>query len=124
VVLVDTSVWVAHLREGHADLIGLLNDNYVACHPFIIGELACGSLKNRKEILSLLNALPATKVAEHDEVMQFIDDHKLMNRGLGYVDVHLLASAMLSGVSIWTFDKKLDQVCSELGTDFMNEERR
>ena len=123
-VLIDTSVWSAHLREGQADLIGLLNDSYVICHPFIIGELACGSLKNRKEILSLLQSLPVTTVAEHEEVMQFIDDHKLMNRGLGYIDVHLLASAMLSGVSILTFDKKLDQVCSELGMDLVNEERR
>ena len=123
-VLVDTSVWIAHLREGHTDLIELLNDGYVVCHPFIVGELACGSLKNRKEILSLLQSLPTTTVAEHAEVMHFIDDHELMSRGLGYVDVHLLASAMLSGVSIWTLDKKLDQVCLEFGMDFMNEKRR
>ena len=107
-VLVDTSVWVAHLRAGETGLIGLLNNSEVLIHPFIIGELACGNLKNRVEILSLLQSLPEAAIAEHAEVMQFIDDHQLMSRGIGYVDVHLLTSVMLTGVSIWTFDKKLE----------------
>jgi len=117
-VLVDTSVWVAHLRAGDAELANLLNDAEVACHPFVIGELACGNLKNRREILSLLQVLPIVTIAEHDEVMLFIENHKLMGRGIGYVDVHLLTSAALTGLTIWTFDKKLDEVAVEFGLDF------
>lgn len=123
-VLVDTSVWVDHLRGAHAGLSALLNEADVLCHPFVIGELACGGLKNRDEILSLLQALPASIVAEHEEVMKFIDDHKLMNRGIGYIDVHLLASALLAGVPIWTLDKKLDEISKAFGIDFINKTDR
>lgn len=115
-VLVDTSVWVAHLREGNVGLEELLNKGRVACHPFIIGELACGNLKNRSLILSLLNSLPRTIVAEHEEVIQFIENKNLMGKGLGYVDVHLLASAVLTGVPLWTRDRKLDEISVRLGT--------
>jgi predicted nucleic acid-binding protein len=117
-VLVDTSVWVLHLRGGKSGLEWLLDGARVACHPFIIGEIACGNLKNRAEILSLLQTLPVTKLAEHEEVMRFIEDHGLMGRGLGYIDVHLLASALLSGVPIWTLDKQLDAISAELGVRF------
>jgi len=120
-VLVDTSVWVAHLRAGENGLIGLLNNSQVLIHPFIIGELACGNLKNRAEILSLLQSLTVATVAEHTEVMQFIEDHQLMSRGIGYVDVHLLTSVMLNGVSIWTFDKKLKAAAAQFGINFKNE---
>ena len=113
-VLVDTSVWVLHLRETHADLADLLNDGNVACHPFVIGELACGNLRNRTAILSLLEAIPMTIAAEHEEVLAFIENHSLMGKGLGYVDVHLLASVALSGLPIWTLDKKLEQVADML----------
>ncbi len=113
-VLVDTSVWVSHLREMHANLANLLNDGEVACHPFIVGELACGNLKNRTIILSLLEALPMVAAAEHEEVLTFIESHSLMGKGLGYVDVHLLASAALSRLPIWTLDKKLEQVADML----------
>jgi len=109
-ILVDTSVWVSHFREGNAGLADLLNNGDVACHPFIVGELACGNLKNRTTILSLLESLPTTIVAEHDEVLLFIESNGLMGKGLGYVDVHLIASALLTHVSIWTLDKKLEQV--------------
>jgi len=114
-VLVDTSVWVAHLRKGNIGLEALLNEGHVVCHPFIIGELACGNLKNRSEILSLLYALPMATHAEHDELMQFIENHSLMGKGLGYIDMHLLASAILSKVPLWTLDKKLNQVSLRLG---------
>lgn len=114
-VLVDTSVWVAHLRGGDAELGELLNDAQVACHPFVIGELACGNLKNRLEILSLLEALPIVTVAEHEEVMRFIENHKLTGRGIGYVDVHLLTSVALTGLPLWTFDKELIEVAVDLG---------
>ncbi len=113
-VLVDTSVWVSHLRETHAGLVDLLNDGEVACHPFIVGELACGNLKNRTIILSLLEVLPMTFLVEHEEVLAFIESHGLMGKGLGCVDVHLLASTVLAGLSIWTFDKKLEQAADML----------
>lgn len=117
-VLADTSVWISHLREGNAGLETLLDDGHVVCHPFIIGELACGNLKNRSEILSLLHALPVVTHAEHEEVMQFIDDYRLMGKGLGYIDVHLLASSILSKTPLWTFDKRLQEVSVRLGADF------
>ncbi len=117
-VLVDTSVWVSHLREMHTGLAGLLNDGDVACHFFIVGELACGNLKNRTTILSLLEALPMAAAAEHEEVLAFIESHNLMGRGLGYVDIHLLASAALSRFPIWTLDKKLAQVAHMLGVNY------
>jgi len=114
-VLVDTSVWVYHLREGDIDLDKLLNDGDVICHPLILGELACGNLNNRSEILSLLRSLPSAIEAEHEEVMQFIERHRLMGIGLGYIDVHLLASAVLTMTPIWTLDKKLNRVSERLG---------
>jgi predicted nucleic acid-binding protein len=114
-VLVDTSVWVAHLRGGDTGLKALLNEGHVVCHPFILGELACGNLKNRSEILSLLSALPVVTYPEHEEVMQFIETNSLMGKGLGYIDMHLLASAILSKVPLWTLDKKLNQVSLKLG---------
>jgi predicted nucleic acid-binding protein len=113
-VLVDTSVWVAHLREGRDGLVDLLNHAEVTCHPFIIGELSCGNLKSRKTVISLLQALPMVFLVEHEEVLVFIEDHELMGKGLGHVDVHLLASTVLTGVSLWTFDKKLEKAAEGL----------
>ena len=113
-VLVDTSIWVSHLRDGNAQLANLLNDGSVLCHPLIVGELACGNLKDRALILSFLQFLPMSIEAEHDEVLSFIDDNRLMGKGVGYVDVHLIASAILMGVSLWTLDKKLAQVADSL----------
>jgi len=117
-VLVDTSVWVSHFREGNADLERLLNDGDVMCHPFIIGELACGNLKKRDEILSLLQLLPMAIQAEHEEVLQFVEDKNLMGKGLGYIDVHLCASVMLTGVPMWTYDKKLDEANRKFGINY------
>lgn len=120
-VLVDTSVWVAHLRQGHIGLASLLNDGEVACHPFVVGELACGNLKNRAVILSLLEALPMEAAVEHEEVLAFIESHNLMGKGLGYVDVHLLASAVLSRLLLWTLDWKLQQVADVLHVRYLND---
>ena len=117
-VLIDTSVWVAHLRHGDIRLKSLLNDSRVVCHPFIIGELACGNLKNRAEILSLLHALPMAISVEHEETMQFIENHSLVGKGLGYIDIHLLASAILTKVSLWTFDKKLKDISMKFGIGY------
>jgi predicted nucleic acid-binding protein len=117
-VLVDTSVWVRHLREGQPDLERLLHGGKVMCHPFIIGELACGNLNNRHEILQLLQLLPPATQAKHEEILQFIEQNHLMGKGLGYVDVHLSASAVLSGVSLWTYDKRLNEANEGLGTRY------
>jgi len=106
-VIVDTSIWVIHLRQGSRQLEKLLMDAEVMCHPFIIGELACGNLKNRHEIISLLQSLPMASTIEFDEFLFFIDRHHLMGKGVGFVDVHLLASARLIGVLLWTADKRL-----------------
>jgi predicted nucleic acid-binding protein len=114
-LLVDTSVWVKHLRFGDVVLEGFLDDGHVLCHPFIVGELACGNLKNRAEILALLQALPMATMAEHREVLRFIGDQRLMGQGLGFVDMHLLASAVLSDIRLWTLDKKLRRVALKMG---------
>jgi len=117
-VLVDTSVWVEHLRSGHIGLENLLNEGHVVCHLFIVGELACGNLSKRSEILSLLQALPLANHAEHEEVMHLIENYSLMGKGLGYIDMHLIASAILTKVPIWTLDKKLREFSSQLGIEY------
>ncbi|MDO8743546.1 MAG: type II toxin-antitoxin system VapC family toxin [Candidatus Brocadiaceae bacterium] len=114
----DTSVWAVHLRNGNIGLETLLNEGHVVCHPFIVGELACGNLKNRAEILSLLQALPMATHVEHKEVMKFIEDHTLMGKGLGYIDIHLIASAILTEIPVWTVDKKLNEISSKLGIGY------
>lgn len=113
-ILVDTSVWIDHLRKGDRELAGLLNEGVVLCHPFVIGELACGNLKNRAEILSLLAALPTSPVASHEEGLHLVADRKLAGKGLGWIDVHLLASALLSKCTLWTKDKALESVAGAL----------
>ena len=113
-VLVDTSVWVSHLRDGNTELANLLNNGNVLCHPLIVGELACGNLKDRAVIISFLQLLPMSIEAEHEEVLSFIENNHLMGKGIGYVDAHLIASAVLTGIPIWTFDKKLAQVADNL----------
>ena len=117
-MLVDTSIWVEHLRKGNRQLELSLLDGEVICHPFIIGELACGSIKNRKEILSLLMSLPSAPVLEFDELMHFIDENQMMGIGIGFVDVHLLASARLSGTFLWTADKKLNSAATKLSLNY------
>jgi len=117
-VLVDTSVWVEHFRSGNARLETLLYDGHVVCHSFIIGELACGNLKQRSDLLSLLRALPMAIHAEHEEVMQLIENYTLMGKGLGYVDMHLLASAMLTNDLLWTLDKRLKDASLTLGIGY------
>lgn len=122
-VLVDTSVWVSHLRESDDALANLLNDAEVVCHPFVIGELACGNLKNRTAIISLMEALPTVYEAEHEEVLSFIESRKIMGKGLGYVDVHLLASALLTEVTLWTLDKRLDKAAEAFDCKYRQKAR-
>lgn len=114
-VLVDTSVWIDHFRKSSPKLARLLNDGEVSTHPFLIGELACGNLANRKEVLSLLHALPSVSKVEEDEILFFIEKHSLSGRGLGLVDIHLLASSRLSAHTLWTKDKRLKAASEELG---------
>lgn len=114
-ILVDTSVWVDHLRSNDAALAAELREGRVLTHPFVIGELACGHLKNRHEVLDLLGSLPAAPTATHEEAMEFLERRGLMGRGIGFVDVHLLASAALASLArLWTRDRRLAKVASEL----------
>lgn len=113
-ILVDTSIWIEHLRYGTVGLEKVLDAGDVACHPFIVGELACGNLKNRTEILALCKNLPMVTVANDDEVLKFIEIHQLMGEGLGYIDIHLLMSALLTGITLWTFDKRLHEFATSL----------
>ena len=107
-ILVDTSVWVDHLRAGDDDLAELLDAGSVLVHPFVIGELALGALRRRQLILESLGDLPRAPVATDQEVLEFIDRHALWGLGIGYVDAHLLASARLTpGAALWTRDKRL-----------------
>jgi len=123
-VLVDTSIWVTHLRQGSQQLEKLLMDAEVMCHPFIIGELACGNLKSRNEIISLLQSLPMASTIEFDEFLFFIDKNQLMGKGIGFVDVHLLASAQLTGVPLWTTDKRLKSAADQLKLVFKWKEKK
>ncbi len=115
IVLVDTSVWVDHLRRGNARLVRLLDEGLVLCHEHVIGELACGGLRNRAEILGLLQDLPRVSVATFDEALTLLESHGLHGRGLGWIDVHLLASARLASAPLWTLDRKLAAAATELG---------
>ena len=114
-ILADTSVWVHHLRQGNDRLAGLLSDGQVACHPFVIGELACGNLKNRAEVLLLLGRLPSPVPATHDEVLTLLEVRRLMGRGLGWIDAHLLGTAVLEGFGLWTLDQRLAVAARALG---------
>jgi predicted nucleic acid-binding protein len=111
VILVDTSVWVDHLRARDNILIQLLNADRVIMHPFVLGELALGNLPRRSFILGTLRLLPQTVTASHAEVLNFIEQYRLVGLGIGYVDAHLLAAAKLTaGASLWTRDKSLHDV--------------
>jgi predicted nucleic acid-binding protein len=114
-VLVDTSVWVDHFRFGDVVLVGHLSEGNVLTHPFVLGELVCGNLKNRKTTLEDLYALPAALVATDAEVVRLIEERRLWGRGLGWIDVHLLASALLSHCEFWTLDKRLKRAAGDLG---------
>lgn len=121
-ILVDTSVWIDHLRSGEPALATALEGGRVMMHPFVLGELACGNLQNRREVLRLLNALPAAPTATDPEALDFIERRALMGRGLGYVDVHLLAStALAADARMWTRNRRLAAVAAELELVFDEE---
>ncbi len=117
-VLVDTSVWIEHFRRGVPVLAELLHDGRVACHPAVVGELACGVLHQREVSLALFRHLPSATPATDDEALQFIEDHRLFGRGLGWTDVHLLAAAAVSGDQLWTIDRRLGEAAQKLRLAF------
>ena len=118
-ILVDTSVWIDHLRKSEPALMAALEAGQVLIHPFVVGELACGNLNNRVELFSLLHDLPPAPVATDAEALGFIDRHELMGRGIGYLDVQLLASVALAGSArLWTRDKRLGAVADSLKLKF------
>jgi len=114
-ILVDTSVWVDYLRAGEPALASLLGDGNVLMHPFVLGELACGTLRNRQEVLELLARLPMAPSATDAEALDFIEQRALMGRGIGYIDVHLLAAVCLDGrARLWTRDRRLASAAVDL----------
>lgn len=113
-ILVDTSVWIEHFRSSSRPLRRLLEEEQVLTHPFVLGEIACGNLANRSTIIRLMQALPRAAVADHDETLYFIEQQSLMGRGIGLVDVHLLASCLMQPCLLWTADKRLRAVADEL----------
>jgi len=117
-ILVDSSVWIDHLRFVEPQLADLLSKSQVLVHPFVIGELACGQLKARVQILDLLLGLPAATQASDEEALLFLERNAIYGRGIGWVDMHLCASAKLSNAQLWSRDKRLKQVANELGFDF------
>jgi predicted nucleic acid-binding protein len=115
VILVDTSIWIEHLRSGSPALAALLQTDLVCTHEFVIGELACGNLRNRAEVLGLLQSLSRLAVVTEEEVLFFIEQQQLMGRGIGYIDAHLLAAAVMRNARLWTKDKPLRRIAEEKG---------
>lgn len=113
-ILVDTSVWIEHLRRGDDRLAQLLHQDQVACHPFVIGEIALGGLTRRRAVLRPLAELPVVRVVDHEDALAFVEQRALGGRGIGWVDVHLLASALVDRTPLWTLDRRLGQVAREL----------
>lgn len=114
-ILVDTSIWIDHIRTPNSRLIGLLDAQQVGVHPWVVGELACGNLAHRANTLYLLRSLPRIAVASDDEVLFFIEKHGIAGKGVGYLDMHLLAAAALGSLKIWTRDRRLREVAALLG---------
>jgi predicted nucleic acid-binding protein len=115
-ILVDTSVWIEHLRARDAALVWHLEQGEVLMHPWVLGELTCGNLRNRLELLSLLQGLPTCRCASDAETLFFIERRRLMGKGIGWVDAHLLASVALGGTQgLWTRDQRLQRAADELG---------
>jgi predicted nucleic acid-binding protein len=113
-VLVDTSVWIGHFREGDPGLSALLETGDAVCHPFIVGEIACGYLTARKEVLHRLSLLPSASLVRHAEVLGFIESHRVSGLGLGFIDMHLLAAARLDGLKVWSRDKAMRKAAEKL----------
>ncbi|MET3922377.1 type II toxin-antitoxin system VapC family toxin [Arthrobacter sp. UYEF20] len=121
-ILVDTSIWIGHLRASEPGLITLLDDDEVGCHPYVIEELALGSIKQREVVLDLLASLGQFPVLSHAEVMTLVSGRRLWGRGLSAVDGHLLgAVALVGGARLWTRDKRLIGACRDVGVGYLDE---
>jgi predicted nucleic acid-binding protein len=114
-MLVDTSVWIDHFRRSHPALVAALERGEAQCHEFILGELACGTLSRRDEVLDLMQTLPRIAPVAHDEAMALVTERRLWGRGMGWVDVNLLAATLVAGVRLWTLDQRLRAVARDLG---------
>jgi predicted nucleic acid-binding protein len=114
-VLVDSSIWIEHFRKGHLRLAELLKDGMVLMHPFVLGELACGNLKKRGEILADLAELPKAVEATHEEALDLMERGRLWGCGIGWVDTHLIASALLSNCRLLTIDERLHRAAAHAG---------
>ncbi len=114
-ILVDTSVWISHLRQADGELTRLLMSDQVYLHPFVVGELACGNLRDRNRTLNQFSKVDHASIAKHDEVLTLIDDHRLYGRGLGWADVNILASALLHNCVLWTLDNALRDAAKTVG---------
>ncbi len=119
-ILVDTSVWIDHFRNKNHTLVELLQNGSVQTHPYVIGELACGSIASREKILTLLQALPQSQVLSQTEFLYFVNSKHLMGKGIGFIDIHLLASAALAGSLLWTIDKKLNDIAAGFKLNFIH----
>lgn len=113
--LIDTSAWIRHLKGLDTPLSNMLEANEVLIHPFVVGELACGALKARKQVLELLEALPSVLTVDHKEVLTMLDAHKIYASGIGWVDAHLLASCLINRCQLLTYDKALSKISKKLG---------
>ena len=117
-VLVDSSVWIAHFRNGVPELAELLAEGIVLMHPFVIGELACGNLKSRASLLADFAALPTVPRVSDADVLHLIEARRLWGQGLGWIDAHLLTSALVSNCRFWTADKRLASAALALGVSY------
>lgn len=114
-ILADTSVWIGHFRDADQELIQRLSNHEICVHPFIVGEIALGSLSNRKLTLSYLKGMPSSPLAEHEDILRMIEARSLFSLGIGYVDAHLLASCLLDqNIKLWTRDRRLASVAEEM----------
>ena len=114
-MLVDTSVWIEYFHRGNRAMAGLLGREAVEMHPMVVGELACGRFHDREVVFALLDKLPSIVTVDHPEALAFVEQHNLAGRGVGWIDVHLLASARLTGATLWTHDRRLSAVARDLG---------
>lgn len=117
-ILVDTSVWIDHLRTNSPTLRRLLDNDQVVCHPLVVGEIACDNMRHRAEVLESLAVLPAAPTIDHEELLTFLETHKRFGLGLGWIDLHLLASMILQQVTLWTLDQPLRNAARRLHCHF------
>lgn len=116
-ILVDTSVWIDHLRNGNALLSNLLEENRVVTHPLVLGELSVGNISRRSTFLQLVRNLPVASEASHQEVIDFIEKHRMWSKGVGYFDLHLLCASLIDDIPLWTLDKRLSAIAKKFSAD-------